>query len=211
MNTNKSKVKRAPSRAIYEREGIYKILDKEHLCHVGFIHEGHPVVIPTLYGRRGDNLYIHGASVSRMMKEIEKGIDVCISVGNVTGLVLARSAFHHSANYESVVIFGKGHLVSSEDKSEALKIISDHIIEGRWEEVREPSLKELKATSVIRIEITEASAKKREGDPVDDKPDYELDVWAGVLPVEKRYGSPIPDSKLKNGITLSNSIKGVLK
>ncbi|UOB17400.1 pyridoxamine 5'-phosphate oxidase family protein [Abyssalbus ytuae] len=207
MKTTRSKIKRAPKRAQYDKESIYKILDSDFLCHVGIIHNDHPVVIPTLYGRKDDCIYIHGASVSRLITEIEKGIEVCISIANVKGLVLARSAFHHSANYESVVIFGKGELVSEEEKNKALKVISDQILVGRWEEVREPSDKELKATKVIKIQIEEVSAKVRTGDPVDDTEDYELDIWAGVLPVEKKFGNPVNDSKLKRNIEVSHSVK----
>ena len=204
--SNKSKVKRAPKRGIYDRESIYSILDKEHLCHVGIIHNGAPVVIPTLFGRSGNKIYLHGSSVSRLMKEVEKGIDICISVANVSALVLARSAFHHSMNYESVVIFGKGKLVGDDKKVVALKIISDHVIPGRWEESRLPNTIELKATKVIEIEIDEVSAKARTGDPVDDKEDYGLDIWAGLLPIYKSYGEPRSDSKLKEGIELAESV-----
>lgn len=207
MQDNKSKVKRAPKRGIYDRETIYNILDKEFLCHVGFVHnQSYPVVIPTLYGRRGDKIYIHGASVSRLVKQVEKGIDVCISIASVQGLVLARSAFHHSANYESVVIFGKGKLVPDEKKMEALKVISDQILKNRWEEARLPNAKEMKATKVIEIQIEEVSAKSRTGEPKDDLEDYELDIWAGVLPIEKSYGKPIPDSKLKEGVDIPQSV-----
>ncbi len=203
---SKSTVKRVPKRGIYDIEAIYKILDNDFLCHVGIIHNGYPVVIPTLYGRKDEFIYIHGASVSRLITEIEKGIDICISIASVQGIVLARSAFNHSANYESVVLFGKGELVSDEMKEETLKIISDHIIDGRWEEVREPSAKELKATKVIKIKIDEVSAKVRTGDPIDDKEDYNLDVWAGVIPIEKKLSHPIADSKLKLGIEISKSV-----
>ena len=210
MSNSKSTVKRTPKRGIYDRETIYKILDSEFLCHVGIIHNEHPVVIPTLYGRKDGYIYIHGASVSRLITEIEKRIDVCISVASIQGLVLARSAFNHSANYESVVIFGKGQLVNNEEKVEALKIISDHTISGRWEEVRLPTEKELKATKVIKISIDEVSAKVRTGDPIDEKEDYALNVWAGVLPIEKKYGKPIPDMKLKSGVMLPESAKNKL-
>jgi|SRR5690606_1204429 len=205
-STSRSTVKRAPKRGVYDKETIYKILDSDFLCHVGIIHNGYPVVIPTFYGRKDDFIYIHGASVSRLITEVEKGIDVCISIASVQGIVLARSAFNHSANYESVVLFGKGELVSDDEKEETLKIISDHIIDGRWEEVREPSAKELKATKVIKIKIDEVSAKVRTGDPIDDKEDYNLDVWAGLIPIEKKLGKPITDSKLKPGIEISNSV-----
>lgn len=204
--TGKAKVKRAPQRGIYERAEIYKILDNEFLCHVAFLHNGYPVVIPTMFGRYGDKIYIHGASISRLTTELSKGIDVCISVANVSALVLARSAFHHSLNYESVVIFGKCKEVLADEKFKALKIISDHLIPGRWEEVRTPNDKELKATKVIEIEIMEISGKSRTGDPIDDKEDYDLDIWAGILPVEKNYGFPKPDKKLKENISIPKSV-----
>ena len=210
-NCGKNKIKRAPKRAIYDRKEIYKILDKEYLCHIGFIHNGAPIVIPTMFGRNGDKLYIHGAAVSRLANELAKGQDVCLSVANVNGLVLARSAFHHSLNYESVVIFGKGKEVAEKQKMKALKIISDHLIKGRWEEVRIPNEKELKATKVIEIEIIEISGKSRTGDPVDDKEDYKLDIWAGIVPIGKTYGAPIPDPKLKQSICVSKSILKINK
>jgi len=206
-NPSKSKVKRVPKRGIYEREEVYALLDKEFLCHVGFVYDGYPVVIPTMYGRKGDVIYIHGASVSRLLVSLEKGIDVSVSIANVSGLVLARSAFHHSLNYESVVIFGKGSLVEGEEKLDALKVISDSVIKGRWEEVRLPSEKEMKATKVLKIQIDEVSAKVRTGPPVDDKPDYDLDIWAGELPIVKTYGKPIADTLLKEGIETPKSVK----
>ncbi len=195
--TNRSTVKRVPKRGHYDSKTIHTILDQNHICHVGIVHQGAPVVIPTLYGRSGDQLFVHGASVSRLMTELEGEIELSISVAKTKGLVLARSAFHHSLNYESVVLFGKGNLISNtEEKLHALKSVSDHLIPGRWEEVRQPSAKELKATKVIAIPLKEATAKIRTGGPVDDKADYELDIWAGELPVEEKYGSPIADEKL---------------
>ena len=195
--TNRSTVKRVPKRGHYDSKTIHVILDQNHICHVGIVHQGAPVVIPTLYGRSGDQLFVHGASVSRLMTELEGEIELSISVAKTKGLVLARSAFHHSLNYESVVLFGKGSLISNtEDKLHALKSVSDHLIPGRWEEVRQPSAKELKATKVIAIPLEEATTKIRTGGPVDDKADYELDIWAGELPVVEKYGSPIADEKL---------------
>jgi len=195
--TNRSTVKGVPKRGHYDSKTIHTILDQNHICHVGIVHQGAPVVIPTLYGRSGDQLFVHGASVSRLMTELEGEIELSISVAKTKGLVLARSAFHHSLNYESVVLFGKGNLISNtEEKLHALKSVSDHLIPGRWEEVRQPSAKELKATKVIAIPLKEATAKIRTGGPVDDKADYELDIWAGELPVEQKYGSPIADEKL---------------
>jgi uncharacterized protein len=204
--TAKSKIKRVPKRGHYDRETIYKILDESQICHIAFSHNGHPVSIPTIFGRSGDTLYIHGASVSRMIQELEKGLEISLSVAHVDGLVLARSAFHHSMNYRSVVVFGTGRLVADEDKNEALKVISDHLIPGRWEEVRLPNAKELKATKVLEIAIDEASAKIRTGDPVDDEEDYALDIWAGVLPFKNMANTPISDGKLRADIPLSASV-----
>jgi len=205
-NTEKSKIKRVPKRGHYDEKTIDQVLDAGQICHIGFIHQGHPVVIPTIYGRSGNRLYLHGASVSRLIVELEKGIDISLSVANVDGLVLARSAFHHSMNYRSVVIFGKARLVEEHEKDKALKIISDHLIPGRWEEVRQPNKKELKATKVLEISIEEASAKIRTGGPVDDVEDYELDIWAGVLPFKKQVMSPIDDEKLKPGLNVPTSV-----
>jgi len=209
--TDKSKVKRAPKRGHYDRETINKILDASHICHVAFVHEGYPVSIPTIFGRSGDKLYLHGATTSRMMVDLKKGIDISLSVAHVDGLVLARSAFHHSMNYRSVVVFGKAKIVSDDEKNHALKVISDHLIPGRWEEVRAPSIKELKATKVLEITIDEASAKIRTGGPVDDKEDYELDIWAGEIPFKLVAQKPVNDEKLRDGIAIPNSVLDYLK
>lgn len=204
--TERSKVKRAPKRGHYDKKTIYNILDAGQICHVGFIHHNRPVVIPTIYGRSKDTLYIHGATVSRLIIELAKGIDISLSVAHVDGLVLARSAFHHSMNYRSVVVFGKAKLVADHEKNEALKVISDHLIPDRWEEVREPNAKELKATKVLEITIDEASAKTRTGGPVDDKKDYELDIWAGVIPYNQQAEKPVVDEQLKPGVALPKSV-----
>jgi uncharacterized protein len=209
QKTPKTTVKRAPKRGIYNAKEIYEILDNDFLCHVALVHNGAPVVIPTLYGREDDCIYIHGASVSRLITETEKGIDVSVSVTTVKGLVLARSAFHHSMNYESVVLFGKGVPVPKEDKLHALKVISDHVIKHRWEEVRLPNKTEMKATMVIKIQIAEASGKRREGKPIDEKADYDLDIWAGVVPVETRYGSPIIDNSGRKDLPVPKSVKSI--
>ncbi len=209
--TERSKIKRAPKRGNYDEATIYRILDAGQICHIGFIHHGQPVVIPTIYGRTGNKLFIHGASISRLIVELEKGIDISLSVAHVDGLVLARSAFHHSMNYRSVVIFGKATLVANEEKNLALKIISDHLIPGRWEEVREPNAKELKATKVLEISIDEASAKVRTGSPVDDAEDYKLNIWAGEIPFKKIALDPISDPKLKQGLAVSKSALDYIK
>lgn len=204
----KSKVKRAPKRGHYDKKTIYQILDASQICHIAFIHQGQPVSIPTIFGRSGNKLYIHGATVSRLIVELEKGLDISLSVAHIDGLVLARSAFHHSMNYRSVVVFGKAQLVGEKGKNEALKVISDHLIPGRWEEVREPNFKELKATKVLEITIDEASAKIRTGGPNDDKEDYELEIWAGEIPLKTVAEAPIPDKKMKPGLEVPKSVIG---
>lgn len=204
--TQRSKVKRAPKRGHYDEETIFSILDAGQICYVGFIHHDRPVVIPTIYGRSGNALFIHGATVSRLIVELEKGIDISLSVAHVDGLILARSAFHHSMNYRSVVVFGKAQPIAADEKNEALKVISDHLIPGRWEEVRAPNAKELKATTVLKIIIDEASAKIRTGGPNDDAEDYELDIWAGEIPLKTVASPPIADEKLKPGIEIPKSV-----
>ncbi len=212
MKTDKTKVKRIPKRGFYDEETIFRILDSDFVCQVGFVYNNYPVVIPTIYGRKGDVLYFHGASVSRMLQTMEKGVAISLNVTKTKGIVLARSAFHHSLNYESVTIFGTATLVDDEhDKLEALRIISDQLIPERWEEVRAPNKKELDITKVLQLKITEASAKIRNEGVGDDKEDYELDIWAGILPIEQKYGIPVDDEKLQRGIKLSNSVKKLIK
>lgn len=199
--TAKTKLGRIPARGSFDRETIYSILDEGFICHVGFTVDEQPLVIPTSYGRIDDKLFIHGASVSRMMKNLAKGIDICVTVTLVDGLVLARSVFHHSMNYRSVVIFGNAQLVESDDeKMKALEAFAEHVIEGRWADSRTPNEKELNVTTVLSLEISEASAKIRTGDPIDDANDYQLDYWAGVIPLKLKAGDPINDSKLNDGI-----------
>jgi nitroimidazol reductase NimA-like FMN-containing flavoprotein (pyridoxamine 5'-phosphate oxidase superfamily) len=208
---SRNKVKRVPKRGHYDKATVYEILDASFLCHLGFSVDGQPFVIPTSYGRAGDKIYLHGASSSRMMVNMEKGIPVCLTVTHLDGLVLARSAFHHSMNYRSAVCFGTAYKVEGSEKEEALKIISDQILAGRWEESRLPLAKELKATTVLCFEIEQASAKIRTGPPGDDKPDYDLPIWAGVLPCKQVWEAPIPDPVLTAGIELPDSVKPYLK
>lgn len=211
-SSDKTIVKRAPKRGFYDSETIYKILDNNFICQIAFVHNGYPVIIPTIYGREKDHIYIHGATVSRMLVELEKGFPISLNVTQTDGIVLARSAFHHSLNYQSVTVFGEAILVTNEnERNNALKIISDQIIPNRWEEVRLPNDKEMKATKVIKIPITEASAKIRTGPPVDDKSDYDLHIWAGVIPLKTIYGTPIPDSVLKEGIKTPKSVTNLFK
>jgi len=199
--TARTRVKRIPKRGAYDRETIHSVLDEALICQVGFLVAGQPYVIPTGYARVGDDLYIHGSSASRMLRSLADGISVCVTVTLLDGLVLARSAFHHSMNYRSVVILGRAELVTKADeKARALEAFSDHVIPGRWADVRLPTEIEMKATTVLRIPITEASAKIRTGDPVDDDADYAIDVWAGVLPLALSVDAPIGDAKLTPGI-----------
>ena len=190
--TKRTKLGRLPNRGSHEFETIHAILDAAFLAHVGFQMESQPFVIPTLYGRDEDKLYLHGSAASRMLRGLETGLPACVCVTVVDGLVLARSAFHHSMNYRSVVAFGTARKIEgAEEKTRALRVISEHLIAGRWSDVRGPSDKELKATSVLEFSIEEASAKIRTGPPVDDEEDYSLPVWAGVLPLRLEAKAPV--------------------
>jgi uncharacterized protein len=195
--TKRTKLGRLPNRGSHEAETIHAILDASFLAHVGFQMEGQPFVIPTLFGREDDKLYLHGSAASRMLRGLETGIPACVTVTIVDGLVLARSAFHHSMNYRSVVAFGTARKIEgAEEKTHALRVISEHLIAGRWNDVRGPSEKELKATAVLEFCIVEASAKVRTGPPVDDEEDYSLPVWAGVVPLQMEAKAAVPDPRL---------------
>ncbi len=209
--TKKTKVKRIPKRGFYDKETVYRLLDADFVCQLGFVYEDYPVVIPTIYGRKDEYLYVHGAAVSRLLVSIAKGIPISLNVTQTKALVLARSAFHHSLNYESVTVFGQAELLNDDkEKLEALEVITNQIIKGRWNEVRKPNTKELNVTSVLKIKITEASAKIRTGPPSDDKADYDLPIWAGIVPIEKVYGKPIADTLLKDNIPISDSILNLI-
>lgn len=198
--TARTKVRRIPENAVYEKEEVYSILDEGLICHLGFVHEGQPFVIPTIYGRDGDLLYIHGSIGSRMLKTLKSGAPACVTVTLLDGLVLARSAFNHSMNYRSVVILGKAAEVAGHAKLRALEIISEHILRGRWQDARHPNRKELAQTTVLSLPIEEYSAKVRTGPPDDDEPDYALEVWAGVVPLQLARGEPVPDPRLDKRI-----------
>ena len=201
--TERTKVKRLPARGHYDRDTINAILDEAFICHVGFVVDGQPYVIPTGFARVGDHVYIHGSAASRMLRNLSQSINVCVTVTLIDGLVLARSAFHHSINYRSVVILGNAELVvDADEKDKALEALTEHIVPGRWADVRWPNELELKATTVLKLPIKEASAKIRTGDPKDDEEDYAMDVWAGVLPLSLATGTPIDDNRLDPGIAV---------
>lgn len=195
--SERSQLHRYPARGSHEPEVIHRVLDAGLLAHVGFNLDGQPFVIPTLYARDGEKLYLHGSAASRMLKELDTGIAACVNVAIVDGLVLARAGFHHSINYRSVVAFGTAKKIhDAAVKEHALRTISEHVTPGRWAEIRGPSEKELKATAVLEFSIEEASAKIRTGPPLDDEEDYALPVWAGVLPLHLAAADPIPDPRL---------------
>ena len=193
-------VKRGPTRAVYEKQAIHEILDEAFICHVGFVHQGTPRVIPCVFARKDAVLYLHGSTANRMLRSIAEG-EVCVSVTLLDGLVLARSAFHHSVNYRSVVVYGRGEVVSDPvERQEALRLTVEHAIPGRWDDVRPPNREEDLRTLVVRVPLDEASAKIRMGDPVDDDEDHALDCWAGVIPLRTTAQPPIDDGLLRGNI-----------
>jgi len=203
IQTNRSRLRRLPKRGSYDRETVYRILDEALICHVGFVDNGQPFVIPLNFARVDDMIVLHGAKASRLLKHIAAGNPVCVEATIVDGLVLARSVFHHSVNYRSVVLFGTGRLVEDEgEKLAALEAVTEHLVPGRWQEARLPNRKELNATRVVSIRIDEASAKVRGGGPVDDEEDYGLPVWAGVLPFTEMPLSPIRDGRQAEDVAL---------
>ena len=205
----RTKVKRAPARAVYDRAAIDAILDEALVAHLGFVHDGQPYVIPTLQARVGDTVYIHGSSASRAIRSLGAGIPACLTVTLVDGLVLARSAFHHSINYRSVVVLGTCTAVEGPERREqALEAFTERLVPGRWAEVRPPTTKELKGTRVLAMTLDECSAKARTGPPVDDDEDYALPVWAGVVPLETVAGPPVADPKLAEGVEPSQAVAG---
>jgi nitroimidazol reductase NimA-like FMN-containing flavoprotein (pyridoxamine 5'-phosphate oxidase superfamily) len=204
----RSKLKRIPARGHYDKDTIYKIVDEALYCHVSFVQNEQPFIIPTIHARIGDNLFLHGAKTSRMLKHITNGNEICVAVTILDELVLARSVFHHSMNYRSVVLFGKGIAVTGEkEKLDAFKAISNHTLPGRWEDARQPNKKEINSTVVVSIKIDESSAKIRTGPPIDDEEDYMLPVWAGVLPVLKGFDTPRRDPKLNPEITIPEYLR----
>lgn len=201
MPSSRVRVRRLPKRAAYDRATVNAILDEALVCHLGFVHNNQPYVIPTLHARVEDRLYVHGSSASRMLGTLASGTPACVTVTLIDGLVLARSAFHHSVNYRSVVLLGTASAVTDpEEKTAALRAFTNHIAHGRWDDVRPPTAQELKATNVVYFALDEVSAKLRSGPPVDDEEDYAMDVWAGVLPLCLQAGAPESDPRLTEGI-----------
>lgn len=207
--SQRTRVRRAPSRADYERSTIDAILDEGLVAHLGFAVDGQPYVIPTLHARVGDVVYVHGSAASRLVRALAAGTPACLTVTVLDGIVLARSAFHHSMNYRSVVVLGEARLVSGpEELMGALRAFTEHIVPGRWDEVREPNAQELKGTRVLAMTLDETSAKLRTGPPVDDEEDYALDVWAGVIPLTLTASEPADDPRLAPGLAPSITVRG---
>lgn len=203
-----SRVKRLPERASYDKKIIYQILDEALICHVGFATENQPFVIPTIHARRGDTLLLHGATTSRLIKHVQAGNPLCVETTLLDGLVIARAVFHNSMNYRSVVLFGRGRLLADADeKYEALRALTERVYPGRWDDSREPNAKELRATSVVEMDIEAASAKLRAGGPKDDAEDYAGAWWAGVIPLEQKFHAPVNDEKLRAGIPVPRYLK----
>ncbi len=209
--TNLSRVRRIPKRGHYDKATIYPILDAALIGHVGIADNEQPIVIPTLIARDGDTLLLHGASTSRLLKHAEMGKQICVTVTHIDGLVLARSAFHHSVNYRSAVLFGTGRAVTDYDeKMHALAIFTDKLIPGRWEDTRQPNAIEMKATAVIAMEIEQASAKVRDAGVADDEEDYALNYWAGIVPMTTEFGRPIADDRLSDGIPVPDYVEAMV-
>jgi nitroimidazol reductase NimA-like FMN-containing flavoprotein (pyridoxamine 5'-phosphate oxidase superfamily) len=207
LQTARTTVKRRAQRAAYDHATVEAILDEGLVCHVGFVVEGQPYVLPTIYARVGDRLYLHGSAASRMLRTLGGGVEACVTVTLLDGLVLARSAFHHSMNYRSVVVLGTARpVVDRDDKRRALQAIVDHVVPERWNGVRGPNEQEMKATAVLELALAEASAKVRSGGPLDDEADYALPVWAGQLPLELAPALPIPDERLPAGVPIPRSV-----
>ena len=203
-----NQVKRVPERGQYDRETIYPIVDTALICHVGFALEGQPYVIPTLHVRDGDSIILHGASTSRMIKHLAAGNPASITVTHVEALVLARSVFNHSINYRSAVLFGRGTVVDNPDeKMDTMRLLTEKIMPGRWEDARLPTPNENKATTMVRIHIESASAKIRTGPPGDNDEDYDLPIWAGIVPFTTEYAPPEPDPKLRDGVDMPGYLR----
>lgn len=209
--TARNKVARIPERARYERDDVYEIVDASLLCHVGFVAGGEPVVLPTLHARDGDTLLLHGSSATRLIGHVASGGSVCVTITLVDGIVLARSVFNHSINYRSAVLFGHGRLVTDDDeKMAALTRFTERLLPGRWDDVRPPNRREMKATGIVAVAIESASAKVRSGPPKDEPEDLPLPVWAGVLPLHQQLGDPVVDEAGQLGIELPGYLRDYL-
>ncbi len=208
--TKRSRIKRLPKRAHYDRATVHAILDAGAICHVGYVIDGEPYVTPTAYWRKGEHVYWHGSSASRMLRTIAAGSPVCLTVTHLDGMVMARSAFHHSVNYRSVMVFGKATVVTDRaHKLEALEDFVERLYPGRWATLRPVNEQELKATTVLGMDLTEASAKIRTGPPVDDEEDYALPIWAGVVPVTIATGAPIDDARNLPGVARPGNLGSI--
>lgn len=207
--TAQNQVRRLPDRGAYDAATIYAIVDEALICHVGFVHDGMPFVIPTIHARDGDTIYLHGAKASRLLEHCRRGEQICLTMTLIDGIVAARSAFNSSMNYRSAVLLGHGHLIEEPaQKLHALEVITNHVLPGRWAEVRATTQKELNATSVVAVTIESASAKTRSGPPHDDAEEWALPIWAGVIPVQQRFLAPIDDPDLVAGIPVPASVTG---
>ncbi len=205
--TNNNKVKRISKKADYSKETIRAIIDEALFCHIGIIHDGKPVVIPTIHARMGNDLIFHGSNVSRLIKSSHNN-DMCVTITLIDGLVLARSHFHSSMNYRSVVLFGQGEIITDKkERMDAFEAITEHIAPGRWNDARQPNETELKQTAVLKMPIEDASAKISSKFPEDDEEDYELDVWAGIIPISQTFGEPKNDLQLNDGIECPDYLK----
>lgn len=205
--TERTRLRRSPLRAVTDRREVHAVLDAGVMCHVGYVMDGQPYVTPTAYVRVGETLYWHGSSASKMIRHLEKGVPVCVTVALLDGLVLARSGFHSSFNYRSVMAFGEARLVAEEaEKMQALEHFVERVTPGRWAEMRPVNGQEMKATKVVAMKLDELSCKIRTGGPIDDEEDYALDIWAGEIPISTRIEDPLPDARLKPGVALPNCV-----
>lgn len=207
--TDRTEVKRLSERGTYDRQIVYEILDEALMCHLGFVENGSPVVIPTIHARFDDRLYLHGSPASRLLRTMKTGTDVSVAVTLIDGLVVARAPFHSSLNYRSVIVFGNATEVTDRDeKLLAFEVLTSHITPGRWDDCRQPNDQEITGTLVVRLDLNEVSAKIRAGPPQDDEEDYGLPLWAGVVPVELTFGEPVPDSALEGDVATPNYLVG---
>jgi nitroimidazol reductase NimA-like FMN-containing flavoprotein (pyridoxamine 5'-phosphate oxidase superfamily) len=206
--TDRVRVKRLPERGVYDRDTIDAILDEGRICHLGFVHDGQPLVIPTIHARDGDQVYVHGSTASRTLKTLRGGVPACLTVTILDGLVVARSVFEHSMNYRSVIVLGTARAVEDPDEKLAgLRAVSEHVLPGRWKEARLPNPAELKQTLLLAIPLSEASAKVRTGPAKDEEEDYELPIWAGEVPMRLAWLPPRPDPLLRADVEVPPSVR----